>query len=246
MSITADFEAGTNGNTIATTDAGSATAWNAVNIPTGGSVKYDSAIKAHGSLSGKIICSSTPSAGYFTWSGATWGPQTDHYGRAYVYWPGGNPASVQLLVFFKNAGSGCCRIQVNTSGKFELADDAATVQATSTATVPGSAGWFRIEWHVTHSNSVGQITLRIYKTSMDAPSGSYDEQVQTTANLDILNQSDSMLIGQILNQATTTLQFDDIVGAATTWPGPAGGAVAGYVKPTIIVSREASRRSTRW
>src|SRR6266545_5839646 len=85
--LTATFEAGTNGNNILATDPGSASAWDAVTIvnntgrpPT---AKYDTTHVGHGSLAAKIDVGSTDVA-YCEWS-AAFGTQTDHYGRLYLY-----------------------------------------------------------------------------------------------------------------------------------------------------------------
>src|SRR5574338_1457281 len=77
---TADFEAGTNGNGVTTGDAGSSTAWDAVNI-TSGTITYSNAQAASGSQS--CLFSSNTSAHYLEWSTAL-GTVTDHYGRMYL------------------------------------------------------------------------------------------------------------------------------------------------------------------
>lgn len=228
--ITADFEAGTNTNTIATGDAGSATAWDSVTIGTGATVKYDSGQKAHGSLSAKIVHGGTTTASFLLWSTA-FGTQTDHYGRAYFYWPGGSPAGTTLLIYNRLSGSGCWRIQVNTSGKFEICNNSAVVVATSTTSVPAGAAWMRLEYHCVHNNAAGAVTLRIYKTSIDAAIASFDEELSTGA-IDTLNSSNEILFGVILNMASFTLQMDDIAAGGTTWFGPAGVTAA----PTVLLS----------
>src|ERR1051326_5445154 len=81
---TADFETGTNGNNVLTSDTGSLTAWNLVFVNNSGTVTYSNAQVAHGSLAAFLNANGNNSDRELNWSTAI-GTPTEGYGRAYVY-----------------------------------------------------------------------------------------------------------------------------------------------------------------
>lgn len=237
-SCTADFEAGTNGSTIATTDAGSATPWDAVVIGTGASVKYDTTHVHGGSLAAKIAIAATAGASHLDWQSAHLGTLNTNdvgYFRAYFYLPGGNPAAAWTLVVGRQATNTPYRIRINTSGKIEILDSTNTVKATSTTSVPASAGWVRIEWQVTQNSTVGGVVARLYFTNADAASGSQDETVGTAGSYNTLSSSDSVWLGQTVSGPTNvSLWIDDVATSPTTWIGPTAAVAAAFV-PQILL-----------
>lgn len=224
--LTADFEKGTNGNTIASTDPGSANAWDVVTIGANAAATYSNAQKHGGTLSGKIALGTTANAStvlQWTTSLGSCSNGSTCYFRTYVYWPGGNPSGVVALLRGVTSGSQCFRISVTTLGKMILVDAAGTTQATSTTSVPAGAGWIRIEVAVLAGATTGQITARLYYTNADAASGSYDEQVQTAANIQT-NSSASIsgiMFGLFAAPASFAVYLDDVATSPTTWIGPA-------------------------
>src|SRR5207253_3145174 len=125
--ITANFETGTSGNTIATSDTGSATAWDGVIDGANTTVAYDTS-HTYGQLSAKInTTASTPA--YVAWLSTGFGTQTDHYGRIYVYFTA-NPSATFQLVRWLSAGSQVAALLLNTSGQIVIRDAANVTQHT--------------------------------------------------------------------------------------------------------------------
>src|SRR6266542_7095508 len=101
--ITAGFELGTDQATIATGDAGNATAWDTVSIPASGTCIYDVLRAAHGKKSAKIATAGTAGICGLLWSTAL-GTVTDHWGRLYLY-STANPGTQYILVSANSAGT---------------------------------------------------------------------------------------------------------------------------------------------
>lgn len=100
---TANFELGTQGVTIATSDAGSANAWDAVSIVASGAAIYDNA-HVYQTLAAKLTTGATAGSTYLQWSAATLGTLTDNYGRAYIYRTANPPGSSNLFLVAHNRG----------------------------------------------------------------------------------------------------------------------------------------------
>lgn len=114
---TADFELGTNGNDILTSDPGSATAWDARNLPGGGSFKYDNT-HVYGAMAAKVITPANGAECNMEWSTALGGP-TDHYGRLYL-WMDALPTGDDLRLL---SGAGVCWLfTIRTSGVVRALD----------------------------------------------------------------------------------------------------------------------------
>src|SRR6266498_1213143 len=116
--LTAGFELGTDQATIATGDAGNATAWNTVTIPAGGTCIYDVAHAAHGTKSAKIATAGTAGVCGLLWSTAL-GTVTDHYGRVYLYMTA-NSAAQSTLVTVNSAGTVAAAVNITTLGKVQV------------------------------------------------------------------------------------------------------------------------------
>src|ERR1700759_1234407 len=95
--VSADFELGVNGASIATTDSGSATAWDSIVKATSATVTYDNTHVARGNLSGKFATNGTGGAGANAIWTTSFGTVTDHYGRFYL-WIDTFPSAVVDLV----------------------------------------------------------------------------------------------------------------------------------------------------
>lgn len=215
---TANFETGTNGNAVATGDAGSVTAWNVVNAGGTTPLPYDNTHVAHGLLAAKLFSASSPNT-YMAWT-TPFGTETDHYGRIYLYLtavPGTNKW-VGLAHPFSST-SACAHLYINPTGHIEIRDSANAVKATSTNVVALNQ-FIRVEWHYIHSTTVGQVEVKYFAT---ADSATVTETITTTANLNTLASADSIRIGQEvagLGIMSTAVWLDNIVANATAYPGP--------------------------
>jgi hypothetical protein len=208
--FTADFEAGSNGATI-TNGAGeaSATAWTSVS----GSPSYDNTHAAHGSLSAKV----DTNAEYGEW---TLPDPTDHYGRMYVY---GN-FSGSVTYFHRGIDSSVTGTYdiLLFSNKVYIRDHNQVHQFNTTATVPNNT-WWRIEWHIVNSLTVGEMVLRYFATA-DATSAT--ETLTSSANCNTGAHTHTVRFGGT-GGLNDTYWMDDIVANATTWAGPVAG---NYIK----------------
>ncbi len=231
---TADFELGTQGNTIATGDTGSANAWNVVTVPgNGGALTYDNT-HAYGSRAAKIVTGSPASSSILEWSSGSLGTLSgDIYGRVYL-WTAANPSSnVVSLVIHRSSTVVRCRIKINTAGKIELADSSNIVQFTSTNSI-GLSQWVRLEWHIVLSSTVGHMECKLFNSADSiTPTETVGDQT-TNLSLGGVSANDVQFVwGSNVSQ---TAWLDNIIAGATSYPGPAT-AFTGFtntVPPTVI------------
>lgn len=222
MAISSTFETGVNGNTIATGDAGSPTAWNVVNVGTGTGayIRYDNAQK-YETLAAKIYAGS-PSGGnnYVGWTTA-FGTQTDHYGRMYLYNTGGWQSDG--LMYAMLTGGISTALIVRASGMIEIRDSP-NAQVGITTVALATNAWNRLEWHIVCSATVGSFQLKTF-IGANADGTTPDETI-TATNLNIQASHDEIRFG-ILSSDIITLVLDNIVAAATSYPGPYVAAAGG-------------------
>jgi hypothetical protein len=214
---TNNFEGGTNGNTIATSDTGSGNAWDAVTLPAGtGTLTYDTA-HTYGALAGKLVCGTTSTTAYLQWSTATLGSITgDAYGRFYVYMTS-NPFNINAQCLFRNNGTNRCRLSINTAGKIEVRDKSGVVQATSTNSLALNQ-WNRVEFHVTFATSTGFMEVKLFQ---NADSTTATETLTSASNLDFGGTTNNeFLIGWVSSQTSRTQWLENIVWGAASYPGP--------------------------
>ncbi len=223
--VSAGFETGVNGNTIATADAGNATAWNAVTLGTGGTAVYDSTQKHGGTLSGKLT-RGTAGQCFVQWIAAL-GTVTDHYGRAYVYLAA-NPGAAFALVLCMSGASNACQIRLDTAGVIRVRDS--TGAETSGAVSLALNQWVRIEWHFLHSTTVGVVEAKVFNT----PDSLTPDDTITAINQNTLASADRIRF-QVDVNASYTVQYDDIIAGAGSYPGPSLGTLS----PSTLVHTRA-------
>src|SRR5689334_11992597 len=114
--ITADFETGTSGNSLSTSDTGSATAYNGVSIGASATLQYDTTHVHRGSKACKVATGASSVASYFYWE-AAFTQTTEHYGRMYLYFTA-NPGSPCQPMAIRNTGDSIAVVlRLNTDGK---------------------------------------------------------------------------------------------------------------------------------
>ncbi len=228
---TNNYEGGVQGNTIATSDAGSGSAWDVVTLPAGtGSLTYDNT-HVYNLLAGKYFCGTTSTTAHTQWSTATLGAITDAYGRFYVYM-GAFPFNVNNQCGFFNTGTTRCRLVINTTGKLTVVDAAGVTQATSTNAIALNQ-WNRVEFHVTFSATVGFMEIKLFQ---NADSTTPTETLTSAATLNFGGASaNEFRIGYGSNQTSRTQWIDNVVWGATSYPGPAAtsSALVNTVPPTV-------------
>lgn len=201
--LTATFETGVNGNTISTGDPGSATAWDEIFVLT--SLKYDNNPVAHGLLSAELAGSGTR----MTWNLPN---PTDHYGRVYIYTPS-IASNFTFLIVDKPLFTGAATISV-IGGKITAAD---SVGGTSTGVVDVATNqWVRIEYHIVHSATVGQIEVKLFN---NAESVSPSDVITSPANRN--TATDAAGVRFCLSGWVGPINMDTIVANATAYPGSA-------------------------
>lgn len=209
--LSADFEQGTNGNTIATSDAGSLSAWNAVTVGTGATVAYDNT-HADGALAAKIATGGTASNAYLEWSLST---VTNHYGAIELYMTA-NPSATVVPIRCLSGTSGAASLRIRTDGKLELVDQIGNVFGPTTNAISLNT-LIRIEFHFIHSTTVGQMELRLFN---DPTSATPTETFTTAANKNTLASIDKIRFG-IANSAGVSnigpLWLDNIVANGTSY-----------------------------
>jgi len=220
--VSADFETGVNGATIATTDTGSATAFDAVSTtPTNGVAVYDTTHVAFGSLAAKLGANASGAANaYVTWSTAL-GTVTDHFGRLYLYLTAYGSGNIPIIWAGQGTTRGC-RVDFTSTGKLAGFDNAgAALFTTFTNAIPLNQ-LVRIEWHFVCSATVGQGEVKLFNTA----SSTTPTETQTgTATKNTLANHTAVKIGVGPNgegslTANGVLWMDNIIAGATSYPGP--------------------------
>jgi hypothetical protein len=214
--ITADFEIGVDGNTIATSDTGSATAWDTVGIGAGGTAAYDDDASPYGTMA--ALLTRAGANVQLRWNTA-FGTLTDHYGRFYM-----KPNSiVNVMQYFvcnaiANGAQTAWYLQTDTAGHLYIFDATFTLQATSTVTLTASQ-WVRLEYHAIHSTTAGQVEVKIF---LSPDSTTPDETLATASNIN--TRAQGVEVEYCAQGPNNTYWFDNIVAADTAYPGPAEAA----------------------
>lgn len=196
--LTNTAEGGSDGLGVTTGNSGgvSGSAFTGV-TPGSGVWSFSTAHAARGSLSYECVQTASTSAQ------VQWGLSalTEHYGRIYFYFSAYATSEQPVVKGFASGFANAWRIGINGAGHLVVRDAAGTAQHTGTPVINVGV-WYRLEWHVISSATVGQIEARLYTG-------------------DLLTLFDSWQSGTNLNLAaeTSTLQFGPSLPLAT--PAPA-------------------------
>lgn len=210
---TADFERGVQGNIISSVDPGSGTAWDGVQGLS--LLEYDGTLvpPKYGNLAMKIPGATIGgSTAMLRWS-TSLGTVSDWHGRMYfrvdtLSFTGEfrlvrDDTNAQQRVFF-----------INSDGRMRM--EFATSLISTNSIVPGK--WCRIEWHIIHSLTVGQIEFKLFLN----PNSTTPTETQTSAaNLNTGTDTSSIWFGQHSGGgASTDAWLDNILIGALNYPGP--------------------------
>jgi hypothetical protein len=208
--LTANFDLGTNGQEITTSDPGDASPWDVVNK--NDSISYDES-PAIGVNSAHFLTTGGGGTAHLRWE-SSFGTQTEYYGRVCVYREA-FPAIAYLAanVYQRTGGTGTSwQWGITSTGKIEVYNQAAGLIATSTATIPLDA-WWRVEYYANHSTDT--LEVRYYT---DAMSETLTETVCSGGSKSIAADAESFDIG--IQALTESTWMDAVVTKATDWPGP--------------------------
>lgn len=215
----ANFEAGTLDNEIATSDPGSESAWDTVDKTNSGSIAYDDDQK-YGTLAAHFTTGSgSTSRAALGWT-VTLPAFTPHYGRFYIY-PVANWLADNYLIVPLRSGSSQGIVSVGADNKIALWNIAQIKQVTSTNGLTQNS-WNRVEWRFIHDNIPnGEIEARLF-LGTNADGTTPDETVSVTG-IDTHGAGAPLEIrfGQNTAQTVRSFYLDNIVINTTGWPGPA-------------------------
>lgn len=214
--LTANFETGTNGNSVLVTDTGSANAWDVVTaaVP----ITYDNTLPAHGSLSAKYDYLHTSGVVMTNGWTTSHGTPAEEYGRLYMKidsLPG--VGKFQSFVTGNSAASPSFTLFVGPTGTIHVASSNAGLGDT-TATI-STGQWFRVEWHVVFSATVGSVEAKLFNTVESAT----PTETKTYTSANTLASSAGIFFGitDMADSATHAIYWlDNIVAAAAAYPGP--------------------------
>lgn len=211
---TANFETGTAGNAIGTSDTGSSTAFDAVYASASTTV-YDATHVHAGSLAAKVtapggVNSSTGSG--FSWTTAA----TDHYGRVYLYLTANPTTSDMPIIQCSSPATRNARLDITTAGKIRYYDSPASGTNITTNTIALNQ-WIRLEFHFIHSATVGQIEVKLFNS---AESTTPTETLTSPASLNTGASAGGIFFGTFNSVSNCIFWMDDVVANATAYPGP--------------------------
>ena len=215
--LTNSLEGGTNGTTITTANSGgtSGNAADTVNHSSG-TLQFSSSAAMHGSLGFVAATGATATNESFEWN-TSLGTVTTHYGRAYIKLSAA-PGSNDAVVFFENSsGTFAGGIQV-TTGRVLSVQNASFGTAGTFTTAMTVGTYYRIEWELISSTTVGQIVLNLY---VGDSATATETHTYTSQNFGA-NCAHVMIgwpSGQHASQPSTS--FDDVGLSTTGFLGPA-------------------------
>lgn len=208
----ADFELGVIGTSVDSTDPGSLTGFSDDAKNVDATLKY-SGTHSYGRAAAEMIFSSTPGGCFGEWGGMS---MTEVWGRIYLYHVAFPTGGYEIIRGFDNTAALKWRIGINFSGFISLRCSTTTLGAVAIAI----GQWIRIEYHVIHSATVGQMEAKLYNyPNITTPS----DVITTVATLDTGVDTVTFRIGApSIGPASSTVYMDNIVlRDAGGYPGPA-------------------------
>jgi hypothetical protein len=242
--VTNNFEGGTNGATISTTNAGGAgnTQFSQVNSGGAGTTLiFDNTHAAHGSLAMKIGATGATGPGVFL-SGPS---GTTAYARFYFYATAAPAANTRIFEVLNTANNVVgATLYWRTDGKFNTTNKNNAGGTTTSVAAPLNQ-WVRVEVKITLTTpgSGGACThqIRLYNT---ADSTTPDSDTQVTNQPVNASELGTWQFGNYFDsKAFGPVWFDDVGASDSAWLGPATSGpatIAGASSPTATASISAS------
>jgi uncharacterized protein YjbI with pentapeptide repeats len=201
------FEGQASGTAVSAANSGgsSGDAFDAVTIVSGGSAAFSNAQSMHGAQALSVSTGLTTTTGSFvTWS-TSLGSVTTHFGRAYIRLTAA-PATSDAIIEGMDSTTFAWAIQLTTSKT--LAIQSSTFSTVHTmSTVLALNTWYRVEWEIVNSATVGQVVLSLYL----GDTGVAVESFTGSSNQNYLAATTSVNFGYINGHASQPqLFFDDI------------------------------------
>lgn len=207
---TADFELGTNGATISSGDTGDLTTWDSV----AGSPTYDNSQAARGIQSMKLSAGATENTNWDL------DDLTDHYGR-FFFRQGPTTSGFPRIVYFYDTGNvEAAAIQVNADGNRLRINDADGTEMNG-ITGLDQGRWYRVEYHIVHSETEGQIHIRVY----DDTTGELRETLISPPDWNTATKAASISFGAPISGGVQQHWMDVIAADADAYLGPVAPTV---------------------
>lgn len=223
--VTNTFEGGSNGAAVTAGNSGGASGNAFDAVVAGVSLTYANS-PARGSLSGRCEGSVAQGASYVSWATSR-GTLTESFDRFELY-AASAPGSAVGLWQTLSGGAAKGRLRVNTDGTISLLDTSGTQRALVATPIPTNQ-WVRIEVHIIHSLTVGQLEVRLYS---NPDSTSITDSAATTAAWDMGASSDEVRIG-VLGSIAHVRNLDNLAAGGTNWLGPAASGVVFQPPPPV-------------
>jgi hypothetical protein len=239
VTVTNDFEGGTNGVAITTSNAGGVgnTQFDQVTVSAGdGAVNFSNAHPGHGTLGMLCQTGATLGEAYVMWSTALGGATGTVWLRAYLYLTA-NPGTQTRLFRWLNVSNVRGSVQISTTGKLLTTDSAGSTVATMGNSVPLNQ-LVRVEAFCTGDAAAGVLECKLF----DSPESTTPLETLSNSLLNTGGTIDRVRFGQTgTGIANVTYYLDDVGASTSAYLGPVGGAPAVSMTPPFV-----SQYSGRW
>jgi len=194
----ADFEAGTNGNTIT---AGTGNQYTSRTIGSGAALTYANTHPAHGSLAMKIVNASSVS----TYAEVNTLNNVDVSSRYYLYCET-VPTVATTIEQFRTSGGQTANLTITSAGKLQTQNSAGSTVATATTALSANT-LYRIEMQVHSDASAGTIAMSYF-------AGDGTSAIQTLSNNTLNTRGGAQTIRRLgipvsTSTFTGAIHFDD-------------------------------------
>ncbi len=221
VTVTNDFEGGSNGVAITISNAGGAgnTQFDQVTATATCLANFDTTHPGHGTLGMLCQTGGTTGEAYAMWSTAlTGGPFVTLYLRAYLYLTA-NPGTQTRLFRWLNVSTVRGSVQLTTTGKLLISDAAGTGVGTSTNSVPLNQ-LVRVEARCTGDAAAGVLEVKLF----DSPESTTPLETVTATAQNTGGTIDRVRFGQTGTPvASVTYWLDDLGASNADYLGPVGG-----------------------
>lgn len=213
---TGTFETGVSGNTVQTSDLGSANKWDDRTFDAAHGTLAYSNVEKYQTLSCQMVTSATPAATWVAWTSTTLGSSlADLWGRIYLRESGlPNTSSIPVRGF--DTGSRAWEILILSDGHIEVRDQGGTTRGTGAVAI-STGQWIRLEFHMTNHTTAGFMECKLFNS---ADSDTLSETITSSGSFSTLAKTDLIRFGEIQANASRTIYMDNILVNDTGYPGP--------------------------
>lgn len=188
-------------------------AFDAINQTGTSSVKFDDTSLSRGLLAYKLLTDGSGSNGFVQWTTSLATP-SEIWGRVYWMFPAYPSGGARNIAFY-SSGAYTASIMLLNTGIIRIDDSVFTSADTTKPLLPGT--WYRVEFHILCSATVGVIDVRIYEGDSFTL---YTSVARTTANTRTSFSEIDFGVAGGGSPTNFTLYHDDIQINGVDFPGP--------------------------